>query len=156
MLSLLLDNLSQTSVGGRVYSLYRPIQGWGGSAQKGYLFQASCILFKARDITCWGIWKCRDIYHLVLCKIIKKGAEEMIYYLKFCSVNTSSGNVWCSSVVLLIDVIPRSSERDATLLSRYVKGVASLSKWSAKGYSTKHYRVPPLAPQSQTSALLTR
>ena len=47
----------------------------GGSARKGYLFQAS-VIRKGRDFTRWSIWKGREICHLDLWKGSLRGRRK--------------------------------------------------------------------------------
>ena len=67
------------SRGGGVYSLKRPIR--GGSARKGYLFQASGI-WKGRDFTRCSIWKSREICHLGLWKGPKGRTDKFYDFIK--------------------------------------------------------------------------
>ena len=75
------------------YSLWWPIQ--GGSAQKGYLSQASCI-WKGRDFTNWRIKKGREICHLGLPK--PKGPNRVKKWI-----------LWLSKVETnIVNLVPRA------------------------------------------------
>ena len=58
--TLLYKNGSEFPPGREGYSVKWPVR--GGSAWKGYLFQASGI-WKGRDFTSWSVWKSREICH---------------------------------------------------------------------------------------------
>ena len=112
------------------YSLWRLIR--GGSAWKGYLFQASSI-WKGRDFTSWSILKKgREICHLGLWKGPKSANRWILWLIilwliksRKCSIFVTD-SYWKDSAFIAV-------KRDAKSQTRYVKGVPFVNRRYMKG-----------------------
>ena len=109
--------------GGR-YSLWWPIR--GGTARKGYPFQASRI-WKCRDFTSWSMWIGREIYHLSLWKGPKGLTNKFYGFIK-----SRKPSIFVTDSHLKDDAFT-AVKRDIKFYTRYVKGEPFVNKRYTKG-----------------------